>query len=136
MRVLIQSDSDVGALFKELELLTNAAKLTLANITVDESRNKITIPMQRRAYERKRFLLFGERYKLVSSELIDSKLIIKNVVDCKIKDNLYFLEIQLLFGVAIKNKEIHLHSVEEQSGVTAFEMIIEVHSYDIELRDG
>ena len=136
MRVLIQSDSDVGALFKELELLTNAAKLTLANITVDESRNKITIPMQRRAYERKRFLLFGERYKLVSSELIDSKLIIKNVVDCKIKDNLHFLEIQLLFGVAIKNKEIHLHSVEEQSGVTAFEMIIEVHSYDIELRDG
>ena len=136
MRVLIQSDSDVGALFKELELLTNAAKLTLANITVDESRNKITIPMQRRAYERKRFLLFGERYKLVSSELIDSKLIIKNVVDCKIKDNLHFLEIQLLFGVAIKNKEIHLHSVEEQSGVTAFEMIIEVHSYDIELQDG
>ena len=136
MRVLIQSDSDVGALFKELELLTNAAKLTLANITVDESRNKITIPMQRRAYERKRFLLFGERYKLVSSELIDSKLIIKNVVDCKIKDNLYFSDIQLLFGVAVKNKEIHLHSVEEQSGVTAFEMIIEVHSYDIELQDG
>ena len=91
--------------------------------------------MRRKSYERKRILLFGERYKLVSSELIDSRLIIKNVVDCKIEDKLHVPDIQLLFGVAIKNREVLLHSVEEQSGVAAFDMTIEVQSYDIELRD-
>ena len=135
MRIIIKSDSETLDLFKGLELITNAAKVTLASIMVDASRNEITIPMQRRSYERKQSLLFGERYKLLSPELIDSKLIIKNVVGHKIKDNLHLPDILLLFGVAIKNKEICFCSSEEQSGVTAFEMSIEVQSYDIELRD-
>jgi hypothetical protein len=122
-------------LLKGLELLTNAAKVTLAGIIVDESQHEITIPMQRRSYERRRFLLFGERLNLLSSEWIDGRLIIKNVVDYKIKDNLRLPDIRLLFGVAIKNKEICLCSAEEQSGVTAFEMSIKVQSYDVELRD-
>ncbi len=134
MRLLIQSDSETVDLFKELQLLTNTAKVTLADIVVDESRNEITIPMERKSYERKRLLL-GESYKLVSSELINSRLIIKNVAHCKMEDNLHLSNIQLLFGVRIKNKEIYLSSVEEQSGVSAFEMPIEVRSYDIELRD-
>ena len=36
MRVLIQSDVDVLDLFKGLELLTNAAKVTVANVIIDE----------------------------------------------------------------------------------------------------
>lgn len=135
MRIIIQSDSDVVDLFKGLELLTNAAKVTLASITVDGSRNEITIPMQRRSYERRRLLTFGESLNLVSPEWTDSRLIIKNVVDRTIRDNLHLPDILLLFGVAIKNKEIRFCSAEEQSGVMVFEMSINVQSYDVELRD-
>ena len=135
MRVKIQSDSDVINLFKELALLTNGAKVTLASIVVDESQDEITIPMRRRSYERKRIFLFGEHYKLISSELIDSRLIVKNTVDYEIKDKLHLPEIELLFGVTIKNKRIYFCSVEEQSGITAFEMSIKVRSYDINLHD-
>ena len=73
MRLLIQSDSETVDLFKELQLLTNTAKVTLADIVVDEFRNEITIPMERKSYERKRLLL-GESYKLVSSELINKQI--------------------------------------------------------------
>ena len=135
MRLLILSDAEAIDLFKGLELLTNAAKVTLSSINVDESRHEITIPMKRRSFERKRFLLFGERYKLLSSDLIDSNLIIRNVLNHKITDNLHLTDILILFGVSIKNKEIILCSAEDQSGETAFVMSIKVQTYDIELLD-
>ena len=115
--------------------MTNAAKVALASVLIDESRKEITIPVKQRSYERKRSIFFGERYKLLSIELIDSKLIINNVVSHKIHNNLNLPEIHFLFGVIIKNKEIRFYSTEEQSGVTAYEMYIKVQSYDIELRD-
>jgi hypothetical protein len=135
MNVIIQSDSEMPGLFREFELLTHAARVTLTSIVVDEARHEITIPMQRRGYERKRFLFFGERYRLISPELIESELVVRNVASYRIDDPLGLPAIQLLFGVAIKNKEIYLCSVEEQTGVTAFEMSMKVQSYDIELRD-
>ena len=135
MKIIIQLDSEAIDLFKGLELLTNAAKVTLSSVRIDKSRNEITIPMKRRSYERKRFLFFCERYKLISSDLIDSILIIRNVLSHKIIDNFNLADVLLLFGVSIKNKEIFLCSAEEQSGATAFEMSIKVQTYDIELRD-
>lgn len=135
MRITIQSDSEIPDLFKGLELLTNAAQVTLADIMVDESRNEIAIPMKRRSYARERSLLFGVRYKLLSPEWIDSSLVIRNVVDHKAENNLHLPDIQLLFGVNVKNKEIYFCSVEEQAGVLAFRMSIKIWTYDIELTD-
>ena len=115
--------------------MTNSAQVTLADIMVDESRTEITIPMKRRSYARERSLLFGEHYKLLSPEWIDSSLVIRNVIDHEMEDNLHLPDIQLLFGVNVKNKEIYFCSVEEQAGVLAFRMSIKVRTYDIELTD-
>lgn len=135
MRISIQSDYEIIDLFKGLELLTNFAQVKLASIMVDEFRNVIAIPMRRRSYQRKRFLFIGERYKLLSPQLINSNLVIRNIIDHREEDNLRLPEIQLLFGVNVKNKEILLCSVEEHHGVAAFRMNITVQTYDIELRD-
>ena len=135
MRITIQSDSETPDLFKGLELMTMSAFVKLADIKVDEAGSEIIIPMKRRLYERMRSLLLGERYKLISNDLIDSRLIIRNVVDHNVDDNLNLPEIQILFGVIISNKELYLCSVEEQSGVIAYQMSIQVKTYDIELID-
>jgi hypothetical protein len=135
LRIKLQSDSEMPDMFKGLELLTNAAFVSLANIIIDESQNQITIPMERRSYKRERFLLFGERYRRISKELIDSKLVIKNVVDYRMDDNLHLSEIQLIFGVSVSDKEIYLCSAEESRGIPAFTMSIKVQTYDIELVD-
>jgi hypothetical protein len=135
MRLTIESDCETIDFFKELELLTNAAQVTAASIVIDEAKNEITIPMKRRSYKRQRFLFIGERYKLQSPDLIESRLIVKQVVAHEQEDNLHLPEIHILFGVNVKDKEISLCSAEEQSGVTAFRMSIKVTKYDIELSD-
>jgi len=135
MRIVIQSNSEESDFFKGLALLTNAAEITLETIVIDETQNEIRIPMRRKSYERRRLLFFGERYKLISPELIDSVLVIKNVISHNLKDNLHLADIHILFGISIRNKEIFCCSAEEQSGVTAFEISIKVQAYDLELQD-
>jgi hypothetical protein len=135
MRLTIESDSEIIDLFKGLELLTNAAQVTLASIVIDGFKGEITIPMKRRSYERQRFLLIGERYRVLSPELIESNLVIREVVAHELEDNLRFPDIHILFGVNAKYKEISLCSADEQSGVSAFRMSIRVRKYDIELSD-
>ena len=134
MRIFLQSDDETKDLFKELEFLTNSAEITLSYLNIDEINKKIVIPLVRKNYRRKKGFLRGS-YKLSSSKLIKSELIVKNILDYEINDNLNLKSIDILFGVNISNKEIYLSSVEERSGVTAFDLSIKVSSYDLELID-
>jgi hypothetical protein len=134
MQLTIKSDLDISDLFRGLELLTNAAGITLADIVIDEARHEVTIPMRRWSYERGRFL-FVNYFKELSPEPIASTLVIRDTASCDLKNRHDGPQICLLFGVKIENREVYLCSVEEGHGVPCFEMTIRVLSYDIELRD-
>jgi hypothetical protein len=134
MRISLQSETDTQDLFKQIEILTNAAKVKISSISFDDSNKVITIPMVRKHYKRKKGLLV-ERNKLSSSKLTESELIIGDFINYKVNDTLHLSDITILFGVKINNKEIYLSSVEEKSGKTAFDLFIKVNSYDLEFID-
>ena len=134
MKISLQSDTDTQDLFRQIEILTNAANVTISNISIDEKNKVISIPMVRKHYERKKGLLV-ESYKLSSSKLTESELIIRDFINYKIDDTLNLSDITLLFGVKINNKEIYLSSVEEKSGKTAFDLFIKVNTYNLEFID-
>ena len=134
MKLVIQSEKECYDLSRGLELLTCNATVKPSNIRINESTRTIIIPMERQEYKRKRSI-FVESYKLISSSIVRSILTIRNVNTHTITDNLHLPEIHLLFGVSMRDKEILLGSVEEQSGLHAFGMSIKVRSYNIELDD-
>jgi hypothetical protein len=134
MMIAIQSAILPTDFTSGLELLTNAAEITIAEIVIDEARHEVMIPMRRWSYERGRFL-FVNYFKELSPEPIASTLVIRDTASCELKNHHDRPEFCLMFGVKIENREVYLCSAEEDHGVPCFEMTIRVLSYDIELCD-
>jgi hypothetical protein len=134
MNLVIRSASP--ELASQLSLLTHAAELEPSTITFDKQTSSITIPVRRKQYLR-RWLFFGlgERYQQVSPETIESFLIVRDVLEFRPVDRFSLPRITLLFGVKLTENEIYLCSAEESKGIIAFELLVKIRSYDIELRD-
>jgi len=64
-----------------------------------------------------------------------AELPIRNVTDFLPVDHGQCGEIRVFFGLSINDGEVNLCSVEEDQGVTCFELTCRVDGFDIELED-
>src|SRR5437867_603537 len=134
--ITLDSSADLTDLEKQIELLTDAAELVTTAIRIDESKREIVIPMKRKHVGRKRRFFSLRTQPFLSSKILDCQLIVRDYQSYTITnlaDQNQIPSIHILFGVQIKDSEVYLCSAEEIHGPAAFEMRINLRSYNIEL---
>jgi hypothetical protein len=122
---------------REIENITNYAKLEAKNIFWDREKKEVRIELRRRkitGYKRKLFR--SVQYPIYDKEFVKSMVIIKNVVAFElINRDLESEEFDLLFGLTISNEEIYFNSAQEYHGDVLLEGTIKIENLDIEIID-
>ena len=96
------------------------------------------LPIRRRIVKENRLGAFGRIVRKYSNDYIDSKVVFKNVLNCRI-DRQEFIkngeEIILLFGIQLDATTLYLGSADELSGVTGYELRASIGGIDLEIID-
>jgi len=126
--------------FKEIEAITDVATMYFRKVEYDKDKKIVSIPIARYKIKGKRFLSFliPTNYKRYNIK-IPSKIIIRNVVKCKIENNFEESDSEMivLFGLAVNGNKMFISSAEEDhtKGGTCYTLDIEVSEIDIEIKD-
>ncbi len=139
MKLHIKSNILLKNTFKDLIYLTDSAKLQIKKIQYNKKNNLLILPLKRLNLIgiKNGFLNLLKKPIYNTQELINSHIIIKNILNCEIinRCDTNVFEIVLLFGIEITGKEIYISSAEEDNGENLFEIKIMIDKYDIELKD-
>jgi len=130
MKIRIQTNDPSGQILKRVAALLSSARLRPADVEHRPDEQLVTFPLRRHPFLRGGF--FGTRR---AKEAVPSRVTIRNVTESFPVDGGQCEEIRVLFGLSVRDGEVYLCSVEEDQGVTCFELRCRVGGFDIELED-
>lgn len=122
MKIIVESEYNLLYLPKEISHLTNGSIIKIENIKYMKEKKQVCMILKRKNHNKK-------------DSWVNSEIIIKKVIDFKLKENRIIQEFIVLFGIRVELNEIYLASVEESKGVHLVEVLIKTESIDITLKD-
>lgn len=135
MHLRLHGEQIPEALCEVVAAITDHARLRHAELTHDESSHIVRLPITRFPLTKQRRVL-GNVHDWHGP--IRATVTVRNVVACELVDHTtpdLGDEVQLLFGIRVRGKEISACSAEEDRGQTCFSVTVEVGELDLEITD-
>lgn len=136
MHLQLRGERIPEPLLETVAAITDHARLRHGDVRHDESARVVRLPITRFPLLKQRRVLGN----LHDRDLpIPATVVVRNVVKCEIGDRTspdLGEEVDLLFGVRLREKEVYACSAAEARGQSCFSVMIEVAQLDIEISDG
>ena len=135
MHLRLSGERIPAELLELLAALTDGARLRHADVTHDPQSREVRLPITRFPLLKRRRLLPNVRDRQTP---IISVVTVRNVVTCDIENSVpadLGHEVQLLFGLQVRDRRVYISSAEEDRGHTCFSVTLQVSELDIEIAD-
>jgi len=138
MDLCVRNNTAFPGAARDLEVLTNYARLMPRQVKHDPIARTVTFPLMRRALLSYRFGFLGRPIATYADEYVPAELVVRNVQECVIEDHSDAVgtkEITLIFGIRLDSNRLALSSAEELSGVHAYGLTALLTQTDVEIVD-
>ncbi len=138
VRIEFKGEHFTQNLFRELEILTDKAKIRIDEVRYEKDKEWVIVPMDRLELEGGRGILRDYKYDS-GGKRARCELVIYHATKCAIENRFEKSGVParatVLFGIKVDKGTVYIGSAEELSGSTCYSVEVSVKELDIELYD-
>ncbi len=135
MRLQVSGQDIPAEVLDLIASITDRARLRYAEVVYDPDRGEVRLPLTRLPLVRQRRVLPNVHD---SDHPRASIVTVRNVLACTIEDQTpagFGDEVQLLFGIQVRDRQVYAGSAEESRGQTFYSITLEVSEPSLEIND-